>query len=104
MFGEPGPAVDAEEALTVDTQLYSAEALFRASYAFTDRCYIFLREAGPSKVTVIFRKRQSPRALDSLVADFANELINQSLQVRLAAETKSVRDMIVAQAFREGDL
>jgi His-Xaa-Ser system protein HxsD len=104
MFGETGAVAEDERQLTVDTQLYSHEALFRACYAFTDRCYLFLRENGPSKVTVIFRKRQSPRTLDALVEDFANELISQKVRVQIAAETKSVREMIVAQAFREGDL
>lgn len=104
MFGEVGAAVDGERQLTVELGLYGQEGLFRACYAFTDRCFLFLREAGSSKVTVIFRKRQSPKTLDALVEEFANELINQRLRAQLAAETKSVREMIVAQAFAESDL
>lgn len=104
MFGETEGSVEGERKLTVDTEIYGEEALFRACYAFTDRCYLFLRDRGPSAVTVVFRKRQSPRTLDVLVEDFANELINQRLRVLLAAETKSVRELIVTQAFAEGDL
>lgn len=104
MFGETAGSVEGESTLTVDTQIYGPEALFRACYAFTDRCYLFLREAGPSKVTVFFRKRQSPRTLEVLMEEFVNELIDQRLRALLAAETKVVREMIVAQAFAEADL
>jgi His-Xaa-Ser system protein HxsD len=104
VFGEPHGSVEGERQLTVELQLYGREGLLRACYAFTDRCYLFLREAGPLSVSVIFRKRQSPKTLDSLVEEFANELINHSLRAQLAAETKTVREMIVAQAFAESDL
>jgi His-Xaa-Ser system protein HxsD len=104
MFGEPGEAVGDERQLTIDTSLYGAEAVFRACYAFTDRCYLFLRPAGPAQIVVIFRKRQSPNTIDVLVSEFANELVNQRMRVHLAAETKAVREQIVAQAFAEADL
>jgi His-Xaa-Ser system protein HxsD len=104
MFGETGEPVQGERQLTVDLSLYGEEGLFRACYAFTDRCFLFLRDAGPSKVTVVFRKRQSPKTLDALIEEFANELVSQRLRAQLAAETKSVREMIVAQAFAESDL
>jgi His-Xaa-Ser system protein HxsD len=104
MFGETDVANDGEESLTVDTELYGVEALFRACYAFTDRCYLFLRDRSPTQVTVVFRKRRGPKTLSALVEDFANELINQRLRVLLVAETKEIRERIVAQAFAEGDL
>jgi His-Xaa-Ser system protein HxsD len=104
MFGEAGALAEGEHELTVDLPLYGYEGLFRACYAFTDRCFMFLREAGPSKVTVVFRKRQSPKTLDALIEEFANELIGQRLRAQLAAETKDLRERIVAQAFAESDL
>jgi His-Xaa-Ser system protein HxsD len=104
MFGETDGSVEGERQLTVELQLYGQEGLLRACYAFTDRCFIFLREAGPSKVTVVFRKRKSAKTLDALVEEFANELIDQSLRAQLAAETQNVRQLIVAQAFGESDL
>ena len=71
MFGETERSVEGERQLTVELPLYGREGLLRACYAFTDRCFLFLREAGPSKVTVVFRKRQSPKTLDALVEEFA---------------------------------
>src|SRR5262245_37549530 len=104
MFGEQAEPADGDRQLTVDLSLYGPEAVFRACYAFTDRCYLFLREDGPGKVVVAFRKRQSPQTLDVLISEFANELVNQRVRVHLAGETKTIREMIVAQAFSESDL
>jgi His-Xaa-Ser system protein HxsD len=104
MFGETDVAHDGEESLTVDTEIYGLEVLFRACYAFTDRCYLFLRDRAPTQVTVVFRKRRSPKTLSALVEEFTNELIDQRLRVLLAAETKEIRERIVAQAFAEGEL
>jgi len=104
MFGETAVAVEDERSLTVDTDLYSLGALFRACYAFTDRCYLFLRDAAPGRVTVVFRKRQSPKTLEALIEEFANELISQRLRAQLEEETRAVRERIVAQAFSEADL
>lgn len=104
MFGEAEAAVEDERSLTVDRELYSIRALFRACYAFTDRCYLFLRDAEPGLVTVVFRKRQSPKTLDALIEEFANELINQGLRAQLEEETRPIRERIVAMAFSEADL
>lgn len=104
MFGETEISGADERSLTVDTELYSLGALFRACYAFTDRCYLFLRDAASGKVTVVFRKRQSPKTLGALIEEFANELINQRLRAQLEEETQAIRDQIVAQAFSEADL
>lgn len=104
MFGETTESHPSEQQLTIDLRLYGLEAIFRACYAFTDRCYLFLRDAGQSQITAVFRKRQSPKTLEALMEEFANELINQHLRVQLSAETRVIREMIVAQAFAEADL
>jgi His-Xaa-Ser system protein HxsD len=104
LFGEAEVAVEDERPLTVDTDLYSLRALFRACYAFTDRCYLFLRDAAPGRVTVVFRKRQSAKTLDALIEEFANELVSQGLRAQLEEETRAIRERIVAMAFSEADL
>ena len=100
MFGETERSVEGERQLTVELPLYGDEGLLRACYAFTDRCFLFLRDRPVPQVTVVFRKRQSPRTLDALVEEFANELVGQSLRAQLAAETKCVRELIVSAGFR----
>jgi His-Xaa-Ser system protein HxsD len=89
----------------VDTAAYSLEALFRACYAFTDRCYLFLRpEDGSTVVEVMFAEKTPDSDLASLAGEFSNELIDQKVRQQIAAETRAIRELIVAQAFAEADL
>jgi His-Xaa-Ser system protein HxsD len=91
--------------ISVDTDLYSVDALFRVCYVFTDRCYLFLQpQIGSSVVNVRFTSKRSDCDLTTLAGDFANELINQRVRRDIASETKTVRELIVAQAFAEADL
>jgi His-Xaa-Ser system protein HxsD len=88
----------------VDTNLYTKEALFRACYQFTDRCYLFLEQSDGDTVTVEFRKREAEAKLQDVVGSFANELINQRVRSDLSRETQAIRELIVAQAFSDADL
>ena len=42
--------------------------------------------------------------LDHLLGEFANELVDQQLRVRLETQFADMRTLIVAQAFSEGNL
>jgi His-Xaa-Ser system protein HxsD len=89
---------------TVDTALYTREAVFRACYQFTDRCYLFLRQAEGEAIAIEFRKRHPSTVLSDVVGSFANELINQKVRADISRETQTIRELIVAQAFAEADL
>lgn len=89
--------------LVVDTTLYTPEALFRACYTFTDRCYLFLRQQGAHEIVVEFRPSSPAGPLADVVGAFANELINQRVRADIARETRAIRERIVAQAFAEAD-
>jgi His-Xaa-Ser system protein HxsD len=95
-----------EESLCVrvDTTVYPLQALFRVCYVFTDRCYLFLQPvAGSSVIEVMFTRKASGCDMPSLAGEFSNELINQKVRMDVAAETKAIRELIVAQAFAEAD-
>ena len=89
----------------VDTKIYSLEVLFRTCYAFTDRCYLFLEPSDdPQIIAVRFASKGSDSALSITAAEFSNELVNQRVRLDIANETRSIRELIVAQAFAEADL
>lgn len=90
--------------ISVDTEIYSLDALFRTCYLFTDRCYLFLehQESSPG-VRVNFAKKDQASDLHSIAGEFCNELINQKLRRDIAAETRPIRELIVAHAFAEAD-
>jgi His-Xaa-Ser system protein HxsD len=87
----------------VSTDLYSKEAIFRACYQFTDRCFLFLEPAADGAIVVEFRKRHPSADLDEIAGSFANELINQKVRADIARETQGIRQLIVAQAFSGAD-
>jgi His-Xaa-Ser system protein HxsD len=91
--------------ISVDTSLYTKDALFKACYAFTDRCYLFLSPAeAPDVVRVRFSRKEPGTDLAVMAGEFANELVDQRVRAQIAAETAGVRELIVAQAFAEADL
>src|SRR5262249_19046066 len=91
-------------AIVVDSSLYPDEAVFRACYAFTDRCYLFLERLSPSQLKLHFRARRHAISLMAVAGEFGNELINQRIRYTLARETRPIRELIVAQAFAEAPL
>jgi His-Xaa-Ser system protein HxsD len=102
---QAGAAESDGEAATyvVDLAVYGSEALFRACYLFTDRCYLFLTQVTPMRISVELRPKPQSVALLDVVGAFANELINQRLRADLARETKAIRERIVAEAFGEAE-
>ncbi|HEX8148483.1 MAG TPA: His-Xaa-Ser system protein HxsD [Pyrinomonadaceae bacterium] len=91
--------------VAVNSDLYSREALFRVCYLFTDRCYLFLvQEENAPVIEVRFTRKSPDTDLSEMAGEFSNELINQKVRLDVAAETKAIRELIVAQAFAEADL
>jgi len=94
-----------EVGVTVDTSLHSRRAIFEACYKLTDRAFVTLARdrENPSLLIVGFRARQG--SLDPSIAGvFVNELIDQEIRGALDREMAPIRDLIVAQAFAEGNL
>jgi His-Xaa-Ser system protein HxsD len=86
---------------SVDTSIYSWGALFRTCYKFTDRSYLYLRRETADVVSVTFTAKNAETDVSALIGEFANELIDQRLRSLINDETRSVRELIVAQAFAE---
>lgn len=87
----------------VSVSVYGLPAIFRTCYKFTDHHYLFLRPDGDD-LLVFIKPKQTPSELEHAVGTFANELIDQRLRLEVAQETAKVRELIVAQAFAEGNL
>ena len=89
----------------VDLSLYSLRALFRACYKLTSSCYVFMsRTPDPTWLVVtLFAKTPEPVNV-SLLGELHNELLDQQIRESLEAEMGPLREMIVAQAFAEGNL
>lgn len=93
-------------AVPVDLTVYSLDAVVRAAYKLTDRCFIFVQRNPDhdSEATTYLVGRASSSDLQPLVLEFLNELLDQQLRCQLEAQFSDVRTLIVAQAFSEGNL
>ena len=95
----------AHVALTLDTTVYSTNAALRAAYKLSDRCAFFLQPQGDPRLLDVFLIGKGASAdVEPVVLAFMNELADQVLRERLETQFGTVRDLIVAQAFSEGNL
>ncbi len=91
--------------LTIPIDVYGMDAIFRSGYWLTNRCYVYLAppQGGLLDVTLVAKEGGVPLT-DRLAWDFLNDLVDQRLRIDINRETRTIREMIVAQAFAETDL
>jgi His-Xaa-Ser system protein HxsD len=91
--------------VTIDLRIYPLDAITRCVYEFIDRAFVFLTLSdNDAHVFARFKAREAPEALDSVVGEFSNRLLDHKLRIQIGSETRAIRELIVAQAFVEGDL
>ena len=96
MAGDDAPSpIDFEFALDV----FRLSAIMKATYRFTGHFTVKIEPLSDSRVRVRLVP-SSLRAVDSIdPATLPNEVLDQELREVVADETKSVRDLLLAQAF-----
>jgi His-Xaa-Ser system protein HxsD len=106
MQGVAESVEDGQLVLRVDTRLYSKTSLFKSCYKFTDKCYIFLSldEGDQTIIITVLSPKSDSVDLSQLGGEFFNELLDQQVRKTLSQETDELRNLIVAQAFSEGNL
>lgn len=86
--------------LTVDLAVYSLDCIKRSAYRFTDSFALDLKVEGSAALcTLSFDAKASEEVMDHVVASFQKELLDQDLRATVRAETKEVRNLILAHAF-----
>src|SRR5262252_8832854 len=86
-------------AVPIDLSLYSIDAIMRAAYKFTDRCFVVVQQPSSTECTVFLLSRSSIMDAGPLGLEFHNELLDQQIRCRLEDQFKDMRTLIVAQAF-----
>lgn len=100
---EPIVRSDSEITLLVDETIYSRIALLKTCYWFTNRCYIFVYRHDQQRLAVRLAGKRSSRGLDEIAGEFENALLDHQLRFEIASETTTLRELIVAKAFAEGN-
>jgi His-Xaa-Ser system protein HxsD len=85
-------------------EVFCLDALLRSAYRFTDRCHVFLESGDDDRFWLAVLRPKGEADADVLVGDFANDLIDQQLRMRLETQFGHLRTLMVAQAFSEGNL
>jgi His-Xaa-Ser system protein HxsD len=91
--------------LSIREDIYPLDAIYGAAYLFIDRCFVFLDRPEDQVVSVRLKvKKENPKedsqtVLESLVGEFANELLNQVLRFRITESTSKIREYYMARAF-----
>ncbi len=90
-----------EIAFNLDEEVYPRDAIYGAAYLFIDRCYVYLSRPGDKKVRARLRSKEAatPEQLEALAGEFANELLNQLLRIRIGDSTARIREYYMARAF-----
>lgn len=100
---EPIVRSESEITLLVDETIYSRSALLKTCYWFTNRCYIFIYRNDEQHLSVRMASKPGNGGLDSIVGEFENALLDHQLRFEIASETATLRELIVAKAFAEGN-
>jgi His-Xaa-Ser system protein HxsD len=91
--------------LHIREDIYPLDAIYGSAYLFIDRCFVFLDRPEDQVVSVRLRTKgenhqdKSQNILESLVGEFANELLNQVLRFRITESTSKIREYYMARAF-----
>jgi His-Xaa-Ser system protein HxsD len=86
---------------TLDEAIYPRDAVYGAAYLFVDRAYVFLTRPADDRIEVRLKpKEESDKAgLEKLAGEYANELLNQVVRVRVGESTAQIREYYMAKAF-----
>lgn len=84
---------------------YDVEAIKRAAYRFSDRLVVeFASSTGDHICQLRALKADAAATLEELAEEFRNEVLDQDLRLKIAAETEGYRNLILSLAFSKTPL
>ena len=96
--------MDYKISFKIKKELYSKVILFRTSYTFIGKYYIYLDEDEKDWIVYLDSKEDSSvKELKRLKGEFLNNLINESFRDLLIDKTKNTKEMIIARALYGAD-
>jgi len=87
--------------ISLNPKIYPLEAVYGTCYVFIDRAYLFL-DGNPGKeikVSIKGKEELNQKELKRLVGEFENELLNYTLRLSIAKNTRKIRETIVERAL-----
>ncbi len=92
---------ESQVSFCVHEDLFVLDAIYGAAYLFVDRCWLFFTRPADKQVGVHLKPKEDAdeAALEALAGEFANELLNQAIRVRIGESTATIREYTMARAF-----
>ena len=87
-----------ETELKVDTTIYPMEAVQQACYSFIDRAHVRIASSGKGQAKVCV-KAKGAVGLEGMEDAFYEELLHQSLRLKVSESNRSIREFIVTKAL-----
>jgi His-Xaa-Ser system protein HxsD len=85
--------------LTFEASYYSADAIQRAIYKFSDRLSCDLISDEQEFRCILHLTATTEDEIEAALSDFRNEALDQTLRERIRVETQEVRNLVLALAF-----
>ena len=83
--------------INLNSEIYSLDAIKRASYEYTDRCYISISKDNYGQISLsVTLKETTP---NSTIQELMNAILDHQIRIDLEKEYGSLRAILVAQAF-----
>lgn len=82
-------------------RIYPLDAIISTSYLFIDKAYIFLDCDDKDMVLVYFKgkKKLAKKTMENIIGEFYNELLNETLRVKISKKNHKIREYIIQQAL-----
>lgn len=86
--------------ISVDSKIYPLQAVYAASYTFTDRAYVEVSGKASRKIGVTLTgKNEGALNFSRIKGEFMNELLHHALRLKIADSNRKIREYIVTQAL-----
>jgi His-Xaa-Ser system protein HxsD len=90
--------------ILVSPEVYELDAILKTAYLFTGRCFIHLEPTLENLYRVRLKAKNTDQDMGALAGEFCNELLDQTLRLKIGRDTEHVRNLILAQAFSKTSL
>jgi His-Xaa-Ser system protein HxsD len=93
--------------IDLNESVYSRDAVLRAAYWFTDRCYLYIARHGSDVFRVHFKPKGLKKSnsvvetLEEIAGEFLNSILDHQLRRDIESQTGQIRQLLVAKAFAE---
>lgn len=82
----------------LNSQIFPLETVYATCYNFIDRVYVYLDKKGDNILVSLIPKEENKINLRALEGEFRNEILHNTLRMKIAQNNAKIREYIISQA------